>query len=157
MIMLDNNIQIEGLDEVLAKIKTLGELKQFVSAMKAGATHIKGTVDDYPPAGAWNSPMARNWYERGYGPHWTRMDGSVGGRKTSEMLNRSWTISQENGGLTQIVGSKVSYGPFVMDEAKQTWFHKAHGWKTVQTVVKEQTARVVKFITDELNKIINRK
>ena len=155
--MLDNNIKIEGLDKVLEKVKSLGELKHLVAAMKAGAAHIKGTVDKYPPAGVWNSSSARNWYQRGYGPFWTLKDGTVHSKKTSEMLNRSWTVSQENGGLTQIVGSNVSYGPFVMDDAKQTWFHKAHGWKTIQTVVKEQTARVVKFVSDEINKIINRK
>lgn len=150
-------IQIVGLDKALEKVKTLGEMKTFIGAMKTGAGHIKSTVDVYPPAGVWNSPSARNWYERGYGPYWTLASGEIHSKKTSKRLNRSWTITQENGGLTQIVGSNVSYGPFVMDESKQTWFHKAHGWKTVQTIVKEQTARIVKFITDELNKIINRK
>jgi hypothetical protein len=155
--MPDTTIQIVGLDEQLAKVKTLGELKSFVAAMKASAVHIKSTVNVYPPSGPWNSPAARNWYERGYGPYWTLKDGTVHSKKTSKMLNRSWTISQENGGLTQIVGSNVHYGPFVMDDSKQTWFHKAHGWKTVQTIAKEQTARILKFISDEINKVINRK
>jgi hypothetical protein len=155
--MPDNTtIQIEGLDKIIAKITTLSDLKHLVGAMKASAAHIKGTVDKYPPATSANSSGQKRWYQRGYGPFWTLKDGTVHSKKTSKMLNRSWTIAQENGGLTQIVGSNVHYGPFVMDEAKQTWFHKAHGWKTVQTVVKEQTKRVVKFINDEIDKIIKK-
>lgn len=150
-------ITIEGLEEVLEKIKTLGELKHFIAAMKASAEHIKGTVDVYPPESEANIPYQRRWYERGYGPKWMRADGSIGGRKTSKMLNRSWTISQENGGLTQIVGSNVKYGPYVMDENKQASFHKARGWKTIQTVAKEETPRILQFIKDEIDKIINRK
>ncbi len=158
--MPDNNfvtIQIEGLDKLIAKIKKLEELDAIKPAMKAGAEHIKGTLDDYPPSGPWNSPMSRNWYERGYGPHWTLKDGTVHSRRASQMLNRSWSISQENGGLTQIVGTKVSYGPFVMDEDKQTWFHKAHGWKTIQTVAREQTAKILQLVRDALQKIIDQR
>ena len=155
---MDNNvIKIEGLDELVKKIKDLGELKRFVVSMKAAAEHIEGIVRQYPPASEANAPGQKRWYERGYGPRWTRMDGSIGGSKTSKDLKESWTIKQENGGLTQIVGTKVKYGPFAMDEAQQASFHKRRGWKTIQTVVREQTARISQFIKAEMDKIINRK
>ena len=147
------NIEIQGLEEVVKKIEKLGRLDYLQAAIKASAAHVKGKVAQYPPSTAANAPGSKRWYERGYGSKWTRADGSIGGRKTSEMLGRKWTTETRNRGLTAVVGNNVSYGPYVQGE-KQAAFHKARGWKTAEDVAKEETDEVVRFITGAINKIM---
>lgn len=163
--MSDNStIKIEGMDELLDKLKSLEDMRQFIAAMKAGAEHIKGTVDVYPPDIVPREPMSPFWTDKQRRYFFAALkEGKIevpyrrGTSPGSQMLNKKWTIGEENGGLTQIVGNNVTYGPFLMDETSQTPYMKRRGWKTIQTVVKEQTDRVVKFISDKLNEIINRK
>lgn len=54
----------------------------------------------------------------------------------SEALSKSWTIGEENGGLTHIVGNDTSYGPYVQGE-EQSSFHQATGWPTTEQVKEE--------------------
>ena len=101
------------------------------------AAELKATVSEYPGASVANAPNHR-WYERGYGPRWSRKDGSIGGRKTSEMLNRSWGISRKRWGA--IVGSRASYSPVVHHHEEQARFHRARGWVTDKLAVNKLLA-----------------
>lgn len=150
-------IRIEGLDRVLKKIKTVEELKPVTDALQAGAVHVKGKIAQYPPASEANDPSRQRWYERGYGPKWRTRDGSIAGKKTSETLGRKWTTASRNRGLTQIVGNNVSYGPFVQDKDRQAWFHRERGWKTTEQVAEEEAETVLKFIADEVEKVLERR
>ena len=96
------------------------------------AEEVRGVVAEYPPESEANLPNHR-WYERGYGPRWTRKDGSIGGRKTSEMLNRSWGIERKTWGA--ILGSRASYSPAVHHHKEQARFHKGRGWMTDKAAV----------------------
>ena len=93
---------------------------------------VKGTVAPYQPATEANLPNHR-WYERGYGPRWSRKDGSIGGSRTSEMLKRSWGVGRKRWGA--IVGSRASYSPVVHHYKEQARFHKARGWVTDKMAV----------------------
>ena len=148
-------IHIEGIEPLLEKLERLDQLKVAINAMKAAALHIKGKINIYPPATEANSPSnpKGRWYERGYGPKWNTLSG-VHGRKTSQTLGKKWTIGQADGGLTQIVGNNVTYGPFVQDPEKQAKFHKLHGWKTTAQVAEEEAETVVKFVKDEIDKAL---
>jgi len=115
-------VRIEGLDKLMGKLERLKDLQPVKTALKAAAEHVKGKIAQYPPATSANSPAQRRWYERGYGPRWRRADGSIGGRKTSETLGKKWTTRATSGGLGQIVGNNVSYGPFVQGD-QQASFH----------------------------------
>lgn len=144
-------VQLSGLDEILRNVDSIQKLEGLQAAMLAGATHMKSRVDRYPPASEANNPSNQRWYERGYGPHWRRRDGSMGGRKTSEMLNREWTVATR-GPSEVVLGTNVSYSPYVMDADHQAWFHKARGWKTIQQVAKDETPTVIKFISDYMRR-----
>lgn len=146
------SVEIEGMERVVEKIKTLQDLAPAKAGLKAAGTHIKGVVNRYPPSSDANVPYQRRWYERGWGTKWMRRDGSVGGRKTSETLGRKWTIRTADRGLTVIVGNNVSYGPAVQDAEHQADFHAARGWKTIQDVASEESDRVVNFIIDFIEK-----
>lgn len=144
-------VQLSGLEPLLKQIDSVAKLEGVQAAMMAGATHFKGRIDKYPPSSDANNPANRHWYERGYGSRWRRRDGSMGGKKTSEMLNRKWTVARR-GQLEVVLGNNVSYSPYVHDEERQPRFHKARNWPTIQGVAREETPIVVKFIEDYLKK-----
>lgn len=130
------SIKIEGLDRLQRRFNR--NLKPaFRRASLATAEVIRDKIAKYPPATIANStanPGGR-WYQRGYGPRWARKDGSVGGRKTSEQLGQSWTSKQK--GIGAIVGTKVSYAPFVQAASFQAGFHRGRGWMTDRRAVLE--------------------
>lgn len=147
-------VQLEGLDEILNNVDSVAKLKGLQAAMLAAGTHVKSKVNKYPAsteANKANNPTGR-WYERGYGPRWRRKDGSVGGRKTSEMLNRSWSVATRDSGATLVVGSHASYSPYVMDKNKQADFHKQRGWKTVQEIGEQEAKTIIEFIKKHMQK-----
>ena len=132
--MAKSSVHIEGLDRVVRKLRSLEDLSAYKNALKAAALHVKGKVAKYPPASEANRPKeSGRWYERGYGMRWPG-----GGRKTSEMLGRKWTTQARDSGMTQVVGNNVSYGPFVQGD-RQAAFHERRGWKTIETVAKEES------------------
>jgi hypothetical protein len=147
-------VTIKGLPELARKLDNLQDLKQIIPELKASASHIKGTVNVYPPHTIANSPDQGRWYERGYGSRWQRKDGTVGGRKTSETLGRKWTTKKRDRGLTWIIGNNVSYGEYVQDRGKQAKFHKRRGWKTIQDVAEQEAETVVNFIKAKVDKIL---
>ena len=148
--MPDAHITIEGLPELLRKIDNLQDMKRVANAMRAAALHVKGKISRYPPESAANRPKERgSWYERGYGTRWPG-----GGRKTSETLGRKWTISDKDGGLTQYIGNNVSYAKFVQGPDDQAKIHEIRGWKSTDVVAEEEAKTVVKFVKDEVEKIL---
>jgi len=151
-------VQVKGLDQLLRKVDSIQGLRVAVRALRASAAHIKGKVNTYPASTVANSPgvYPKRWYERGYGSRWARKSGGVGGRKTSETLGRKWTTAQRNGGLTQVVGNNVSYGPYVQDKKKQTRFHGARGWKTIQDVTEQEADTIVNFVKAEIDRALSK-
>jgi len=150
------HIEIEGLDKAIAKLVKAGKPKVLSAALKAAGLHVKGKVAVYPAATEANSPgnPTGKWYERGYGPRWIRKRaGGIGGSKTSETLGRKWTVDQPDS-FSVVIGNNVSYGPYVQDPEKQASFHAAHGWKTTEQVVKEETDAVMDFIRKEIRKAL---
>lgn len=150
-------VQVRGLNELLRKLDNVQGLRAAVKALRASAVHIKGKVADYPTSTMANQPKTYpgRWYERGFGPKWARKDGSVGGAKSSETLGRKWTTAARNGGLTQVVGNNVSYGPYVQDRDEQNKALAGYGWKTIQDVTEEESDRILRFVKDEIDRALS--
>ena len=151
-------IQIEGIDAVVDKLNTIEQLRGFQAALTQVGQHVRDKIKTYPQSTDANSPRdfvpggKNTWYQRGYGPKWVRKDGTVGGRKTTEFLKQSWGVQATN---TQVViGTKVTYAPYVHDEETQADFHKRRGWKTVQTIAKEEEPAVRAFVESYLEKLM---
>ena len=149
-------VRVEGLSELLKKVHDVEQLKFVTAGLEAGAEQIKSNVATYPPASEANNPGSKRWYERGYGPRWQMAGGGTGGRKTSEMLGRKWTIAKKHGGLTVVIGNNVSYGPFVQDDERQAHFHRARGWQTTMKAAKEEGPKILEFIRDYLRRQLNK-
>jgi len=113
-------------------------VRALVPAIQAAAVGyleaFRNELTPYPPASEANRPNARGrWYERGYGPKWTRKDGSVGGRKTSQLLGRSWSVAPTGAGAH--LWSRASYSAVVHrdpasgERPRQASFHGRRGWR----------------------------
>ena len=145
---------IKGMSKLLRKLKTIEELRGAKRGLKAGALHVKGKIDEYPPSTTANSPgnPTGRWYERGWGSRYKRLDGVVTGKKTSETLGRKWTTAEQNAGLTQVIGNNASYAPYVHDAEEQAKIHGDRGWKTDEQVLREEGDKVLQFIQREVER-----
>lgn len=147
-------LKLEGLDKLLAKLKSLEDLKFLKAIMRAAGETVKKHIATYPAASEANSPRGpgMSWYQRGQGTHYQKVGGGESIYKTSETLGRSWTTEVKDAGLTVEIGAHASYAPFVQDKEKQTWFHKARGWMTTQDVITEDGAKITEQLRDAIEK-----
>jgi hypothetical protein len=82
-----------------------------------------------------------------------RKDGSFGDQNTSEQLQKSWKRRME--GQVGVIWTEVSYSHFVQGQDKQTWFHKAHGWKTDEQVKDEYGPKAVERLAKHVREALN--
>ncbi len=149
-------IQVEGLDEITKALSDVRLRQAVETGMRGAAEIVREPLATYPPASAANRSPGVNgysWYERGFG---TR---TVTGRAypTSQALGRSWTTDVVTRGKTiaGVIGTTVSYGPFVHGE-KQAGFHRARGWKRTQQVVRETERKVAVFLERVIANVLSR-
>lgn len=144
--------KLEGLDKLLAKLKSLEDLKFLKAVILAAGRTVKAHIATYPPATEANSPRGpgQSWYQRGEGTHYQKVGGGESVYKTSETLGRSWTTTVKDNGLTVEVGAHASYAPFVQDKESQAWFHKARGWLTTDDVITEDGPKIVEQLREAI-------
>ena len=171
------SIKIDGMDELLAKIKTLQELKPVIAAIRAAAVYVRGAVITAVPqtkvvtrasvyGSSFKSIKQRKFffaalrdgrievpYRRGMSKKSEAFTKKASGEE-SKGSKGSWTISERNNGLTQVVGSNASYGPYLMDPQKQTAYAKAMGWQTTQAIADETTSEVTRILRQEIDRYL---
>lgn len=147
------DIQIEGLDALVAKFGELQGGAYMREVLTVGGTMLKNFIAQYPLASEANTPYQRRWYERGYGPKWMRKDGSVKGLKTSETLGRKWSVVARSD-TEVVVGNNASYAPFVQSAEKQANFHRQRGWRTDDMAIKETAPKIVAMAQREIDRIL---
>ncbi len=133
--MSELTVQLDIPPALVKALNTNLQTQVIQVAAFAWAQQVKRIMVVYPPPNVGNRPNLGRWYQRGYGPRWQRKDGTIGGRKTSEMLNRSWAVKREPDGAS--VGTRVSYSAWVHSSKYQAAVHKRHGWKTDVMAVEE--------------------
>jgi hypothetical protein len=149
-------MDVRGVEELIAAITEAPDVAVPLAeqAMERSLLAIEGRVSEYPPASEANRPRAwqgsaynlvtrkraslNTWYERGYGPKWVRKDGTVNGRKTSELLGRSWSreVRVDDDVIEGILGNSASYTRYVHGR-EQADFHARRGWMTIFEGVKQ--------------------
>jgi len=150
-------IEIEGLDRLQGKLKTLESGQYLASVLQAAALDIKGYMGWYPPSTIANDSSQLRWYERGFGPRWRRKDGTISGYHTSEMLDRKWAAARPHvsaRGLSARVGVRVSYAPYVQSKEHQAWFHRARGWRTDADAVRERGPHIIRQVQSAVQDIL---
>jgi len=151
--MADTSVTIAGLEPLIKRLEAAKQPKVITAALKMGGAHVKSIMAKYPPASSANDPNGRRWYKRGTGSFWRVKDGTIHSKASSQTLGRKWTVKM-NGQYTVEIGNNVSYAPFVHDPEKQTWFHKARGWKTTAQVGQSEGQKVADAVRDALMKAL---
>lgn len=137
-----------GLDELQAKLNRLANVGTAIGpALVASGAEIMDWVSTYPAATSANmeKPYPGRWYIRGTGGAYALKKGGYRVVKTSQMMNRRWSIKSELGTTEAVVtiGNSATYAPYVHDDRKQAGFHKARGWRTVQDAVRQFERKIV--------------
>jgi hypothetical protein len=127
--------------------------------VKAAARHVKGKVLVYP-TGEQHRPQpfktdkSRRWF------FWALRTGLIevpyrrGQSPSSEDHQQSWTHRRNADGLKQTIGSDTTYGPLLQGPGQQTAYHKATGWKDIDTVAEEESDTVIEFIVRAVDKLL---
>ncbi len=140
------SFEFKGADELLAKLAKFPGV--IPAATRAIAEALKNIITVYPgpvhrPI-VWASPAQRAAYiakrrEAGLGPYVRNSD------PFSQRLGASWATA--NRGNSAIVGTRVTYAPWVQSDKQQQPMHKATGWVTdKQAIEKAREERVAERV-----------
>ena len=144
-------ITIKGAKELEIKFRNMQRGNGAFAGLTEATIHVKRKLKRYPPATAANSSGNRRWYQRGYGPRWRRADGSVGGIRSSERLDTSWTHRMSRSTMTGRAENNASYAEYVQGE-QQSATHKRIGWKTGEMILRQESPTIVRFIQSGVEK-----
>ena len=143
-------IEFKGLEPLMKKVKTIGQMKAVKAALLNAGNDVKGIISEYPDPTAANQPPVP-YYIRGRG-----MQTASGNLLNSEDLADSWAITTRDHGFTVVIGNNVSYAPFVQSKEFQARWMKDIGWKTEVEVMEKETDRVVEWVLKAVKKIIKK-
>lgn len=110
------------------------------AALMAGALYLKGVFSEYPNDSNAHrpQPFVSDAQRRGFFYHLHAGDIEVpyqrGSSPKSETMSKKWGISEQND--TIAIGNSASYAPLLVGR-KQTAYHKATGWKDIETMYEE--------------------
>jgi hypothetical protein len=157
------NPPVERIRKWLEKIAS-PEAKRRI--LTQGTLELADRARAYPSEGPWNrNPGTRGkgiWYERQFGTRWMRKGGSIGGkpyfqglggRNTSEMLQKNWFTEVRADVGSVFTG--VSYAPLLFDPAQRVSWAAGHGWKTVDEIADGYAPRFVEITLAEIDRRIN--
>lgn len=71
-------------------------------------------------------------------------------------LRFGWKVSAWGDGVDIKIQNNVKYAPYVQG-ASQTWFHAAHGWKTIWQVIDSNRAAINKAINEAVARFLKDK
>jgi len=144
-------IEIKGLDEVLAKInqfpeKIAGTIGQAGSEAAERVVLPTQGLKTYPPAGAGNQPPTP-YYVRGRG-----MQFENGNDYRSEVLGTKWVVKSEQ--LKTTIGNTASYAHWVHDDEQQAKAMGRLGWKKLFATAKEKISEITQVYQAWIDKLI---
>ena len=158
-------IRIEGMEDLLKKLKSLESMKRVKAQVHQSAIYLQGFIKQYPgvrrgknPLLYGKSPQAQKM-RAGFFYHLNHGDISVpyirGAAAQSQKLGQSWTVRSTNSGWGATIGTSVPYARLVQDAEKQTQYHQQTGWVTVQDVIEQHGDEVITRITDALQREVS--
>jgi len=131
------------------------------------AEEVQHLLAPYPAATEANWPVYHfgphtkpanygRWYRRGYGPQWSRKDGSIGGSATSEMMDRRWGISVSMANRTSaLLTNSASYAKYLHSADDQVGWAAERDWKTDKWAIErvQRSGLVERAAADMLRKV----
>jgi hypothetical protein len=149
-------LEIDGLKKLTRRLDKIADLSYVRATLEGAAIQIADRMKEYPPERHAPQPFASDKQRRGFFWHLKQGDIEVPYRRgqspSSESLKHRWTVKLEDEGLTATIGNNASYARLVQDSDKQTRYHAATGWPTVQGVAEEERTAVIEAITAAVKK-----
>ena len=154
----DVTVDIIGLDEAIKKLEKLGKMNTLHAAIRAEGERISGLMTVYPAKTDANLPknfVGGRWYLRGWGPKWFTRKG-IGGKKTSENLDKGWSAKYNNLKFESRIGNDVSYAKYVQGtKSTQARALKRIGWKGIDVIAKKETKKVGEMVFRAVKRAID--
>jgi hypothetical protein len=146
-------ITVQGAADLARKLN-VNIRRELQPAMVAIGAVLQGIIAPYPAAPSYTG--RKRWYERGYGQRWLRKDGTKGGIKTSQFLNRSWAVEPDTVTNGALVTNKATYSPWLHLQQKQTKVAERIGWITDRDGIRraEQSGDIVRVVEKALSNIL---
>lgn len=143
------------LTAIILEVVNSKELRRTI--LSRAVLELADRLRVYPPAGQWNAmPGTRGdmrWYQRLFGPRYMRKNGSLGGKNTSQQLQRSWKVEvMSRDEFTASVFTEVTYAPYLYDPKKRVSWAAEHGWKTTDEISDDYIERFLELAADEVEK-----
>jgi len=147
------SIEIRGLDALQRKLGR-GARPIMRTILRGVAEELKNAIAEYPGPVVypvrWAGDAQRRAYfakRRGLGPYVRQTD------PFSQRLGPSWA-TQMQGDDRAIIGTRVSYAPWVQSAERQQPMHAATGWKTDEEAVEEveQSGAVERIFNEAVSK-----
>jgi len=138
------NVEIDGLDDAIRKLRRAGgnELaRQITAGLVAIGKQVENELRQYPPkpkyplrwASRRQAFYVKHILRKNLGPYVRRYD------PMSQNLQQSWTVEPLRP-IGAVVGTRVTYAPYVQSEEKQQPFHADTGWITDREAVENVQA-----------------
>jgi hypothetical protein len=135
------------------------EVRQFVEnlindpkartrLLRLASLELSDRMRVYPPEGLYNhEPGAQGngvWYQRQFGSRYRRKNGTLGGRNTSQKLQKNWRVERVDAFSTSVY-TEVTYAPYLFDPNQRASWAASHGWKDLNEVEADYAPRFVEL------------
>lgn len=148
-------IRIEGVEHLLAKLKSLEELKPVTGALLAGGAHVAGKFKEYPGQtrltreAVYGTPFKSEKQRRYFFAALARGEIEVpyrrGSSPGSRNMKQGWTV-QALTPLSVEIGNNAPYAQIVHGAGRQSRFMAALGWRTDKQIVDAERATVAGYV-----------
>lgn len=125
---------IEGLQELLKRMRRLKALKPVTAALKLTGAHVMGSLQKYPRRNyvmrqRFKTDKQRRFFFYALRKGLIEVPYRRGQSPGSKNLKQQWRLTKENP-LRVVVENQTLYGHWVQSAKHQTLFHRASGWPT---------------------------
>ncbi len=148
------SVEVRGVDVVMGALARIPGVFQL--AAPAIGEEIRLRLMRYPPppkyplrwASAKQAFYVKHVLRKGLGPYVRRFD------QMSQDLMHSWVVDTQRLPHEVVVGTRVSYAPYVQSAEKQQPFHADTGWITDRQAV--QDVQQAGIVDDIVQRILDR-
>lgn len=151
------NIEVEGAEQLIAKLTTVQQFNKVKAAVSQEGTMLAGKLKHYPRKVPTPNPLikANDRVRRGF--FWHLKHGNINTPyKRSGDLRKHWTRYLGDGGMTVTISNYIGYAPLVQGD-NQTYGHRRSGWLTIEAAEKKYGAgikrRIIKAVEEELRNV----
>jgi hypothetical protein len=122
------NVKVEGLREAQMMLRELGAGQWSQNVLESYGRELEAKTKPYP-SGPWKRTMN---------------------------LSRQWYSTADKTKVT--VGNRASYSGWVQQRATQAWFHRQHGWPTIEDRAESQQMELffTRKVQQEVAKVLRK-